>query len=286
MSNRPPLPLIKIPYDSNLRYLPLVYFLPEDRIAKYPTLRALPRKVREVIYDDNTLAVVESDAFLKEVTDAAAALVFPHFGFGGWIEHYTGYCPVWKLSYALPVWSGLLEKEIGWGLQALMLIPSSESIPFFDPAYIKDVTRRVVKRGIAEQNWQPVLDVVKEFPCAEDFEEWNTNVRKDFHRKWYHTRSKKVQTVSLEELMEDEENGVHEIAANIMDVTEKVAADDFVSGFREKLSAKDWNILVLRDAGFTYERIASGMGYKNHSGVIKRIRAIAKEFDEYENERR
>ena len=35
------MPQYSIPYDSNLRYLPLVYFLPEDTIAKYPALRAL-----------------------------------------------------------------------------------------------------------------------------------------------------------------------------------------------------------------------------------------------------
>ena len=34
-------------------------------------------------------------------------------------------------------------------------------------------------------------------PCDEDFEKWDTNVRKDFLRKWYHTRSKRVQTCLL-----------------------------------------------------------------------------------------
>ena len=94
---------LSIPYDSNLRYLPLVYLLPEDKMQKCPTLRKLPRKVREVMYNETMMAIVESDQFLKEIDDAVAALVFPHFDFGGWIEHYTGYCPAWQLAYALQI---------------------------------------------------------------------------------------------------------------------------------------------------------------------------------------
>ena len=61
-----------IPYDSNLRYLPLVYLLPEDKIEKCPTLRKLPRKVREVMYDEAMMVIVESDQFLKEIDNAVA----------------------------------------------------------------------------------------------------------------------------------------------------------------------------------------------------------------------
>jgi hypothetical protein len=132
--------------------------LPEDLICKCPILSTIPRKARDVIYSKPWQEIVDGDAFLKEIMDAAASLAFPHFGFGGWKEHYTSVSPVWRLSYALPVWARLLEDEIGWGLQALMLIPSSTEIPYFDVNYINDIMKRVVKRGIAEQGWQPILD--------------------------------------------------------------------------------------------------------------------------------
>ena len=202
MPQHPPI-FMEIAPDSNLRYLPLVYLLPEDVMTKCPTLRKLPRKAREVIYDENMLAVVESDQFLNEIADAVAALTFPHFGFGGWKEHYSGDSPIWKLSYVLPIWARVLNSEIGWDLQALFLIPSETTIPFFNPDYIKDLMGRIVKRAIAEEGWQPILDVVKEMPCDEDFERWDTNVRKDFLRKWYHTRSKRVQMISFEACMEE-----------------------------------------------------------------------------------
>jgi len=271
-----------IPHDSNLHYLPLMFFLPEDTIAKYPTLHSLPRCLGEIARNDNLIEIIGSDAFLKDIWNATAALAFSHFGFGGWIEHYTGYFPVWKLSFVIPLWIKLLEAETGWGLQSLFNLKSTETIPFFAPEYIKEIMERIVKRAIREEGWQPILDVVKEMPCDEDFEEWNTNVRIDFRRKWYHTRSKRVKMVSLEECLEDEGHGIHEIAANSLDIAETVAAEDFCRCFKNRLSQKDMEILELRVEGFTYEEIADKLGYKNHSGVIKRMQAIKKKFLDYE----
>ena len=278
------MPQYSIPYDSNLRYLPLVYFLPEDTIAKYPTLRALPRDLSSLAASDTLIDLIKSDAFLNEIMGATAALVFPHFGFGGWIEHYTGYFPVWRLAYALPIWARVLEEETGWGVPALFQVPPHTALPFLDPSYIKDIMGRVVKRAIDDEGWQPILDVVREMPCDEDFEKWDTNVRKDFLRKWYHTRSKKVQTVSLETCLEDEEHGIHEIEDASGGFEDHVAAEDFYEKFKARLSQKDMAILELRVEGFTYEEIADKLGYQNHSGVIKRIQAIKKAFIQYEEQ--
>ena len=99
-----------------------------------------------------------------------AALVFPHFGFGGWKEHYTGYFPAWYLSYALSLWAKGIERERGWGPQALFSLSPDFEIPFFDPEDVKASIGSVVRRTIEEQGWGPMLDVVREMPCAEDFE--------------------------------------------------------------------------------------------------------------------
>jgi len=163
-------------------------------------------------------------------------------------------------------------------------MPSSQHIPFFDAEYVKEVMSRVVKRGLAEQGWQPILDVVREMPCHEDFEPWNTRVYKDFRRKWYHTRSKRVKVVSLDECLEDENHSIHKMITGATDITESTAAEDFAQRFKARLSPKDMEILELRADGFTYEKIADKLGYKNHSGVIKRMRAIKKAFIQYENE--
>ncbi len=119
-------------------------------------------------------------------------------------------------------------------------------------------------------------------PCDEDFESFNTNVRKDFLRKWYHTRSKRVQTVSLEACLEDEDSGIHAIADPAVDFTAQVEGKDFLQRFKGTLSEKDMAILELRAVGYGYQEIADKLGYKTHSAVVKRMEAIKKRFIQYE----
>ena len=180
----------QFPYDSPVRYLPLAYMLPGEVISQYPTLRRLPRSMGALNASPEWAEVILSQQFLNEIMDAVASLVFPHFGFGGWKEHYTGYSPVWRLSYALPLWAKGVERVRGWGMQMLFSLPPNFEIPFFDPADVQAVMKQVVEQTIEEQGWGPMLEVVREMPCDEDFEKWDTNVRKDFLRKWYHILSK------------------------------------------------------------------------------------------------
>ena len=83
----------KFPHDSPIRYLPLVYMLPYDLLVRCPTLRKLPRSMG-ALNTSEWGEVIGSAAFYNEIMDAVASLAFPHFGFGGWKEHYTGWCPV------------------------------------------------------------------------------------------------------------------------------------------------------------------------------------------------
>lgn len=276
------MPFFSIPDDSNLHYLPLVYYLPEALIARCPTLRELPRRIMEVITSDELMAIVESEQFLSEILDAGALLAFPHFGFGGWKEDYTGIFPVWQLSYLVRHWCQQLEIETGWGLQRLVSFPSHMYVRFFDPNEVDRVMRIIVQKTIEQQHWQPILDAIREMPCEEDFEPHKSNVRKDFYRKWYHSRSKRVQMVSLESCKTNNRNDIHKMMEAPFE--DGVISEDFCKRFKETLSEKDMEILELRLAGLRYEEIGKRLGYKNHSGIVKRIRAIAKAFRAYENE--
>lgn len=276
--------IYQFPYDSPVRYLPLAYMLPYDVLSRYPTLSKLPRSMGALNASPEWGKIIVSQQFLNEIMDAVASLAFPHFGFGGWKEHYTGYSPVWRLSYALPLWAKGVEKLRGWGVQALFALPPDYEIPFCDPEDVCQVMKQVVEQTIEEQGWGPMLEVIRDMPCEEDFEKWDTNVRKDFLRKWYHTRSKRVQTVSLEECMEDEDSNIHSLPALEGDFTEQVESEDFCRRFKATLSQKDMSILELRVEGYTLEEIADRLGYKTHSAVVKRMEAIKKRFIQYEQE--
>ena len=66
----------KLPYDTPLRYLPLVYILPYDLLMRCPTLRKLPRRMG-AFNDPEWQEVLGSPQFRNEIMDAMAALVFP-----------------------------------------------------------------------------------------------------------------------------------------------------------------------------------------------------------------
>ena len=66
-----------------------------------------------------------------------------------------------------------------------------------------------------------------------------------------------------------------------MDVEESAVAQTLVDQFKATLSEKDMQILEMRMNGDTLEEIAEKLGYKNHSGVLKRIRKIGRAYEAY-----
>lgn len=275
---------MRVSRTSNLVYLPFVYFLPYDLVHRFPTIGKLPRKVREVFYDEGMMEIVNSDQFLNEITDAIAILVFPHLGFGGKFEQYTGYSLLYKVTYLSQFWASLLEQhEIGWGLNKLFQFRSFESIPYFDEDFIKNVISDIVKQGKKRDEVKALLTVQKEFPCDEDFEQGFTNIRIDFIRRWYHTRSKVGVMASLEEALNTGDGDFYsKVAVDPRDMTEIVASEDYCQRFKALLKERDLEILELREDGYTYEEIAGIVGYETHSAVVKRIQAIKEIFLEYE----
>ena len=139
--------IYRLPYDSNIRYLPLVYLLPEELWYRCPTLMKIPRNPHQVLRSEELLNLIASDQFLDEIMDAVSSLAFPHFGFPGWKEHYTGDFPVWRLSYSMPLWSKGIERETGWGLQQMIQLPKDAEILFLPKEQITDLLKKRSKES-------------------------------------------------------------------------------------------------------------------------------------------
>ncbi|HHX36739.1 MAG TPA: sigma-70 family RNA polymerase sigma factor [Clostridiaceae bacterium] len=270
-----------MPEDSNAQFLPLMFFLPEELIVRCPTLMRLPRNLHIILTTQELLDIVESDQFLDDVFNATSLLAFPHFGFKGWKEDYTGYHPAWILSGAVTTWAYMLNKEVGVNMKTLLEVPITQELPFMPQEFVTRCMKLIVEKVIEDGNLQPVLDIVREMPCDEDFEKRNSNIRRDFIRKWYHTRAKGVQMISLEECMEDAEGHINEVEDIETRFEDSVLAFDFCERFKATLPDKDRAILELRIEGFTLQQIARRLGYKNHSGVLKRMLHVKNAFIEY-----
>ena len=60
-----------------------------------------------------------------------------------------------------------------------------------------------------------------------------------------------------------------------------VISEVMIKQFMDSLSEKDRKILEMRLEGYTQEEIAEDLGYKNHSGVQKRITKIGLAYQEF-----
>ena len=68
------------------------------------------------------------------------------------------------------------------------------------------------------------------------------------------------------------------------DVEENITSEILVEQFKATLTEKDMAILQMRMEGDTLEEIAEKLGYKNHSGVLKRIRKIGLAYEKFTGE--
>ena len=112
------------------------------------------------------------------------------------------------------------------------------------------------------------------------------NSKTDFIRKWYHTRTKHAE-FSLDAWNEArwkqyETQGI-DILDTGQDMESAVITQADTERFLSNLAEKDRQILQLRLEGRTLVEIAERLGYKNHSGVLKRIRKIGDAYQRYAN---
>ena len=99
-------------------------------------------------------------------------------------------------------------------------------------------------------------------------------------RKWHHNRSGKP--ISLDEMMENEDSDIFEIADPRGEFEQKSISEMQVASFSEQnITEKDREILKLRMEGYTEQEIADKVGYKTASAVHKRIAKIAGAYEDY-----
>ena len=147
--------------------------------------------------------------------------------------------------------------------------------------------RYIVPKVMEKYNMNAAIQVAKEFRCFEDFDFRDSRQKTDFYRKWYHTRTKHP-TISLEGFQEDyaeNHNGQEwDMPDSSQDIETDVTAQVLVDEFKSSLNEKDMAILQMRMEGNTLEEIAEKLGYKNHSGVLKRIRKIGLAYEKFTGE--
>lgn len=273
---------------KNSVYLPAYYLIPKELLENNcKEILKIPRIPIKALSTYESIELIESDFFLEVIIDMYAYMVWNCLYPQVYLEIYSGYDPIWKLVHQAPIWIKLLiDERIIFTVEQLCKWSNSNREIEMDFVSLEEATlimNYIVAKYIVQNNFREIIKVIEENRCEEDFDFRNSRQKTDFLRKWYHTRTNHP-SISLEEWQEnykEKHNGIeYEIADDVNvenDVVDQIIVDEFLS----TLSDKDRRILELRIDGTSYERIAELLGYKNHSGVIKRIQKIGVLFQKY-----
>jgi len=293
------LPVVTIPLGNGYSYnyfcsqfLPMFYRIPKEILeVKGKELLDIPRTPFLAFNDEETILRINSDIFMNGVINSVAYMVWPYLKVSPKMEVYSNHDPAWIIAYTLPIWvKGFMDYAGMWDAKELKV--QTDSFPQFKYDFIPMERMQqdlavVVPQVMKQYNLDKVIEVIKEYRCFEDFDEsWESNQKIDFLRKWYHRRTKHPMT-SLDAHIEDyakNNNGMQwDAVDDSFDLEESVISEVDVAAFMNTLSEKDKQILELRTKGLTHKEIAKEVGYKNHSGVIKRITKIGEAYQKFAN---
>lgn len=272
----------------NSDYIPFYYFIPKSILKKCGAeLNSIPRNPRKIFFNQEACEFIESDLFTLLLIDATAYMVWPYMGYSEYMEIYSGDDPAWKLAHTPHFWvSELTLEEIIPTVKKLYNECDGE-MGFVSEDEIDIYLRYIVPKVMQKHNMYAAIETAEEFRCFEDFDYRESRQKIDFYRQWYHTRTKHPM-ISLEEFKEnysENHNGQEwDEPDDSQDVEENVTSEILVEQFKATLTEKDMAILQMRMEGDTLEEIAEKLGYKNHSGVLKRIRKIGLAFEEFTGE--
>ena len=272
---------------KNAQYLPAFFLIPEDILKKCgKEIYTLPRTKRQLLYDADAVAMVESDLFRLVIIDAIAYMVWPFMRPKLKREIYSGYEPSWILAHQPDFWIrtmvdlGYLPTVEDWIQNA----PLDEHFGFVDILEVHTILETVVPATMERYNFDRVLQITDEYRCFEDFDTRYSLQKSEFKREWYHKRTKKPM-ISLESFREDyaEQNDGAEwdVADPTVEIELYVTDRIQVEQFMKTLNKKDIQILEMRMFGLTLEEIANKLGYKTHTGILKRIRKIGRYYEKF-----
>lgn len=256
----------------NVFLLPAYYTLPREAVGTKGEFSNIPRNPREVLTDPEILEKITSKRFLLFMDDMVANMVWPFIGRRGWIEVYSGYSPAYMYTHMLKHWVNILYTLAEGELDLALLIAENEDIEWCTEKESQEIWKDCVE--LSDKHFpymKKVLEIERQFPCFEDFDLQNKKLHQarsyiDFLRKWTHSQSK-YQTIPL---IKCRSTGVDVISA----IDFKI---DY-QAFLKRLSADERKLVALRMKGKNTTEIASILGLKTHSAVVKRLQKIQEKY--------
>ena len=163
-----------------------------------------------------------------------------------------------------------------WSFQRLFLMDKDSELPWLSYQHFGNLVGNLTDMIVEEQNWQPMIDEIRNNRQVADYTGKNINKR-DFLRSRNHSRT--AEHISLEDMLENGAsiNGeqLYDIADPRGEFESTVLTEQSMKQFKDKLTEQDRKILQLRYEGYSLKEIAGKTGFKSPSAVSKRIEKLA-----------
>ena len=201
----------------NSEYIPAFLFLPAEIMACEPVeFRSISRNVQKLLRDPKTIVQVESDVFLLGIIRI-------------YEKYDTDFADRLRKS-AVDAWE--------W-LQVFRNVDGDFGIVHL--AEIMPTIEALVPQTMAKYHMTETIQIARENPCHEDFGHTNSTQKRDFHRKWKHSRAGTA-VLSLEDLQEEAEAAGKALQWEPVDlepavedsVLNRVVADQFLGMINKK----------------------------------------------------
>ena len=273
---------------TNSQYIPAFLFLPQEIMDCEPIeFRRVSRNVQKLLRDPVTIAQVESEAFLLGIVLGYSLLVWPAMGMKCTPESYGQNEPATLLSRTPDYWvtmledAGILLDAWEW-LQVYRNVDGEFAITHLDD--IMPMIKALVPQTMAKYHMTEAIQIAREIPCHEDFSHTNSTQKRDFRRKWNHSRAR-TKVLSLEDLQQKAQEVGKALQWEPVDLNPDVE-DSAVNRataeqFLGMIDETDAEILRQRYLGYTLSEIAKQLGFKTHSAVQKRIQKLGRQYERF-----
>lgn len=160
-----PTGIIEIPQDSYLSWLTMFYLMPRVLVEKWHEALKIPRKPFKALRSQACLDIIKQDMFAELVWDCWSWTAWQAFqvkdsrgNYGeipGSREQYTGYFPLWQLSYdILRYFRRKIEREY-ISFQMLYTAGPDDEMPWFTYREFGNLVGNLTDLVVKEENWQP-----------------------------------------------------------------------------------------------------------------------------------
>ena len=271
----------------NSELIPGFLFLPMEILECFPPeAMRISRRVQDLLWDPKTIAIVESSFFENVVACGFSMLSWHAMGQPEeTTESYSFDDPAYLFSSTPSIWILMLEKldyikdAEEW---AILFSRFDIILGFLTMDFVVSVMEHYVPLIMDQFHMRETIRIARENPCHADFSRAMSTQKRDFLRKWNHSRAK-TEVLSLDALQQDAEaqqSSLRWEPADLEPSIEEIALDRVVADqFLDTLSETDRKILEMRNLGYNLTEISEKLGFKTHSAVQKRIQKLGRGFE-------